>query len=175
MLESLYRRDFARLVSLAHTLSGSRSAAEELVQEAFLSAHRQWHRVGDYADPAAWLRRVVVNLSVSVVRRRIAEAVALGRLVGRRQLPEVLPERDEVVWRAVRRLPRRQAQVVALRYVDDRSVAEIAAILECAEGTVKAHLYQARQTLARALRYPFDEGDKAGEGDKTGETGDGVR
>jgi RNA polymerase sigma-70 factor, ECF subfamily len=155
--EELYRDDFARLVSLAHGLSGSRSAAEELVQEAFLSAHRQWDRIGTYADPSAWLRRVVVNRSVSAVRRRVAEGVALSRLGGRRQLPDALPEHDEVVWRTVRALPRRQAQVVALHYVDDRSVAEIAVILECAEGTVKAHLHQARQALARTLQHPLTE------------------
>jgi RNA polymerase sigma-70 factor, ECF subfamily len=149
--EQLYRRDYGRLVAVAYGLSGSRAAAEELVQEAFLAAHRRWDEIGAYADPAAWLRRVVVNRSVSVVRRRVAEGLALARLGARRQLPDTLPEHDEAVWRAVRALPRRQAQVVALHYVDDRAVAEIAVILGCAEGTVKAHLHQARQSLARTL------------------------
>jgi RNA polymerase sigma-70 factor (sigma-E family) len=161
--DELYRRDFTRLVSLAHGLSGSRAAAEELAQEAFLAAHRRWDRIGAYDDPSAWLRRVVVNRSVSVVRRRVAEAVALARLGGHRQLPDALPEHDEAVWRAVRRLPPRQAQVVALYYVDDRSVAEVAAILGCAEGTVKAHLHQARRSLARTLGHPVtDEPDEPG-------------
>lgn len=158
--EELYRRDFPRLVSLAHGLSGSRSAAEELVQEAFLTAHRRWDEIGAYADPSAWLRRVVLNRSVSAVRRRMAEAVALARLGGRRMLPDALPEHDEAVWRAVRQLPPRQAQVVALYYVDDRSVAEIAAILDCADGTVKAHLHQARHTLARVLGHPTEEASR---------------
>ncbi len=152
--EDLYRRDFSRLVALAHGLSGSRSAAEELVQEAFLAAHRRWHRIEAYADPSAWLRRVVVNRSVSVVRRRVAEGVALSRLGGRRALPDELPENDEAVWRAVRALPHRQAQVVALYYVDDRPVSEIAEILQLAEGTVKAHLHHARRALARTLEDP---------------------
>jgi RNA polymerase sigma-70 factor (sigma-E family) len=151
--EHLYRHDYGRLVALAYGLSGSRTAAEELAQEAFLAAHRRWDEIGAYADPSAWLRRVVVNRSVSVVRRRVAEGLALARLGARRQLPDALPERDEALWRAVRALPRRQAQVVALHYVDDRAVAEIAAILGCAEGTVKAHLHQARRTLARTLGH----------------------
>ena len=149
--DDLYRRDFRALVALAYGLSGNRSAAGELVQEAFLAAHRRWERIGAYDDPSAWLRRVVVNRSVSVVRRRVAEARALARLRGRRVLPNTLPERDEAVWRAVRALPDRQAQAVALYYVDDQSVAQIAVILDCAEGTVKAHLHKARQALARAL------------------------
>lgn len=80
--------------------------------------------------------------------------MALTRLGTRREIPDELPEQDEAVWRAVRQLPRRQAQVVALHYVDDRSVAEIAAVLDLAEGTVKATLHQARQALARALGNP---------------------
>ena len=160
-LESLYRNDYGRLVALAFGLSGSRSAAEELAQEAFLAAHRRWNEIGAYADPAAWLRRVVVNRSVSVARRRVAEALAVARLGARRELPDALPEHDEAVWRAVRALPRRQAQVVALHYVDDRAVADIAAILGCADGTVKAHLHQARQSLARTLGHdqPTEELD----------------
>jgi RNA polymerase sigma-70 factor (ECF subfamily) len=151
--EHLYRSDYRRLVALAHGLSGSRSAAEELAQEAFLAAHRRWGVVGAYDDPSAWLRRVVVNRSVSLVRRRVAEAFALARLGARRALPDDLPEADEAVWRAVRALPRRHAQVVALHYIDDRSVASIAAILGCAEGTVKAHLHAARRSLARTLGH----------------------
>ncbi|HEY8545174.1 MAG TPA: sigma-70 family RNA polymerase sigma factor [Acidimicrobiales bacterium] len=150
-LDEVYRREFPALMALAYGLSGSRTAAEELVQEAFLAAHRQWSQVGGYDHLGAWLRRVIVNRSVSAVRRRVAEGRALSRLGAHRQVPAVLPEPAEELWRAVRALPRRQAQVVALRYVDDRSIADIAAILDCAEGTVKAHLHAARQALAKAL------------------------
>ena len=158
-LEEVYRRELRPLVALAYGLSGSRTAAEELVQEAFLAAHRQWSQVGGYDDVGAWLRRVVVNRSVSSVRRRAAEARAMARFGGRRTLPAELPEHDAALWRAVRALPRRQAQVVALRYGDDRSVAEVAAILECAEGTVKAHLHKARQALARSLQLEIGHDD----------------
>jgi RNA polymerase sigma-70 factor (ECF subfamily) len=75
-------------------------------------------------------------------------------------LPDALPDADEAVWAAVRALPPRQAQVVALFYVDDRSVADIARILECAEGTVKAHLHAARQALSRALGNDLQEEDQ---------------
>jgi RNA polymerase sigma-70 factor (ECF subfamily) len=120
VFEQLYRSDYRRLVALAYGLSGSRAAAEELVQEAFLAAHRRWNEISTYDEPTAWLRRVVVNRSVSLVRRRVAEGLALARLGGRRSLPDTLPESDESVWRAVRALPRRHAQVVALHYIDDR-------------------------------------------------------
>jgi RNA polymerase sigma-70 factor (ECF subfamily) len=62
-----------------------------------------------------------------------------------------LPADDAHVWEAVRALPRRQAQVVALVYLEDLSVAETAAVLGCGEGTVKTHLRRARSSLAQRL------------------------
>jgi RNA polymerase sigma-70 factor (ECF subfamily) len=149
--EDLYRRDRRAVVALAYALSGSRSGAEELAQEAFLAAFKAWDRIGAYEDPGAWVRRVVVNRSVSGVRRRVAEVRALARLANRPAPPAELATADAEFWRAVRALPHRQAQAVALHYVEDRSVADIAGILECAEGTVKSHLFRARHALATSL------------------------
>ena len=149
--EELYRRDFPAVVGLVYALSGSRHVAEELAQEAFLAAHRGWDRVGSYDDPGAWVRRVAVNQAVSALRRRSAEARTLLRLSGQRSLPEPLPEDAEAFWRAVRHLPARQAQAIALHYLEDRSVKDIATVLECAEATVRVHLHRGRQALAAAL------------------------
>jgi RNA polymerase sigma-70 factor (sigma-E family) len=157
-LDALYRREYRSVVALAYGLSGSRSGAEELAQEAFLEAHRAWDRISTYDDPAAWVRRVVVNRSVSQVRRRVAEARALTRVMGRRELPAALPDSDAEFWRAVRRLPRRQAQAVALHYLDDLSVADVAAILEISPDTVKVHLHRGRRALADTLGLtPIDD------------------
>jgi RNA polymerase sigma-70 factor (ECF subfamily) len=155
--EELYRRDRRSVVALAYGLSGSRSGAEELAQEAFLAAFKAWDRIGRYDDPGAWVRRVVVNRSVSGVRRRVAEARALARLAGRAVPPAELAPQDDEFWRAVRALSRRQAQVVALRYVDVRWLADIALILECAEGPVKALLFKARHALAATLGLAADD------------------
>jgi RNA polymerase sigma-70 factor (ECF subfamily) len=64
---------------------------------------------------------------------------------------------DREFWAAVRTLPRRQAQVVALYYLEDRSVADVADILDMTLGTVKRHLYDARRSLARRLRVQEGE------------------
>ena len=150
--EDFYVREYPAVVGLAYALSGSRWGAEDLAQEAFLAAHRQWDRIGSYDQPGAWVRRVVANLSVSSFRRRAAEAKALARfaLTQAPPLPDIAAS-DPAFWAAVRSLPRRQAQVVALFYLEDRSVADVAAILDMTQGTVKRHLYDARQTLARRL------------------------
>lgn len=158
--EDFYRREYAAVVGLAYALSGNRWAAEDLAQDAFLAAHRSWSRIAQFDQPGAWVRRVVSNLAVSAFRRRMAEGRALGRIV-RRQSPVVgeLSADDAEFWRAVRALPRRQAQVVALFYLEDRPVAEVAEILDMAPGTVKKHLYDGRHTLARRLRCQEDDHD----------------
>jgi RNA polymerase sigma-70 factor (sigma-E family) len=151
--EYFYQQEFPRVVALAHVLSGSRMGAEDIAQEAFLRAYRDWDRVGSYEHQAAWVRRVAANLATSGLRRRLVEARALTRLAGRRE-PTVdsLPAENAEFWAAVRALPRRQAQAVALYYFQDLSVRQTATALGCTEGTVKAHLAKARRTLARHLQ-----------------------
>jgi RNA polymerase sigma factor (sigma-70 family) len=150
--EHFYLEEYPRVVDLAYALSGSRAGAEDIAQEAFLRAYRDWDRVGSYAHQAAWVRRVATNVATSGLRRRLVEARALARLAGRREPAlDPLPARNADFWRAVRALPPRQAQAVALYYLEDRSIAQTAAVLDCAEGTVKAHLAKARHTLARRL------------------------
>jgi RNA polymerase sigma-70 factor (sigma-E family) len=157
--EYFYLREYPKVVALAYVLSGSRMGAEDLAQEAFLRAYRDWDRVGSYEHQAAWVRRVAANLATSGLRRRLVEARALTRLAGQRE-PTVEPlvgENGEF-WAAVRALPRRQAQAVALYYFQDLSVEQTAMALGCAEGTVKAHLAKARRTLARQLQPETPEG-----------------
>ena len=154
--EHFYLEEYPGVVKLVYALSGNRVAAED-IQEAFLRAYRDWDRVGSYEHQAAWVRRVATNLASSGLRRRLAEARALTRLAGRRQPAlEPLAAEEADFGRALRALPRRQAQAVALFYVEDLSVQQIAVVLDCAEGTVKAHLAKARQSLAKRLQ--LDQG-----------------
>jgi RNA polymerase sigma factor (sigma-70 family) len=157
--EEVYLREFTSVFALAYAMSGSRWAAEDIAQDAFVVAHRQWGRVGGYDDPGAWVRRVAANLAVSVIRRRLAEARALVRLAARtREEPyAALPGEDGDFWQAVRRLPRRQAQVVALVALGDLSTAEVAATLGCSQRMVQVHLQKARATLAQRLGLPDQE------------------
>jgi RNA polymerase sigma-70 factor (ECF subfamily) len=146
------------VVKLAYALSGSRMTAEDIAQEAFLRAYRDWDRVGVYAHQAAWVRRVAANLATSGLRQRLVEARALARLAGRREPAlDPLPAENADFWRAVRALPRRQAQAVALYYLEDLSIQKTAAVLGCAEGTVRAQLVKARRTLARRLHLDAGE------------------
>ena len=150
------------MFGLAYALTGSRWAAEDIAQDAFVVAHRQWGRIGGYDDPGAWVRRVAANLAVSGVRRRLAEARALIRLAAHQQQQPyaALPSEDGDFWRAVRRLPRRQAQVVALVGLGDLSTAEVASTLGCSQRMVQVHLQKARVALSRRLGLPAEEVDR---------------
>lgn len=148
-----YDEHVRRVTALAVALSADPAVAEDIVQEAFLRAYRDWDRVQAYDDPGAWVRRVAANLSHSRWRRLRSEGRALVRLGPPRPAPAVeLPTDGAAVWGAVRQLPRRQAVAIALHYVDDLPVAEVAAVMGISEGTAKAHLHRGRQRLADVLR-----------------------
>lgn len=150
--EAFYQLEYDACVRLAYVLSGSRWGAEDIAQEAFIAAHRRWSVIGTYDKPGAWVRRVISNKSVSWYRRRFAEGRALLKMATRRfyELPD-LDRTSEEVWNAVRRLPRRQAQVVALTYLDELSLSEIGELLGVAVPTVGTHLTRGREALARML------------------------
>lgn len=155
--DTFYARELRPVVGLVFVLSGSSQVAEETAQDAFLDAYRAWDRIGSFDSPGAWVRRVALNRAVSKVRRRANEARALTRLAGRREAIAPLPAEDEDFWRAVRALPERQAHAVALHYMEDRPVADIALVLGCSEGSVKTHLSRGRAALADALRLHLDQ------------------
>lgn len=147
-----YRSEYRPVVGLVYSLSGSRGAAEEIAQDAFIEAHARWGELSSYDDPGAWVRKVAMNRARSGYRRKAAEARAYARYLGRtRVLPATLPEPAGDFWAAVRDLPEQQAKVIALHYLEDRPVDEIASILGLAEGTVKTHLHRGRATLAARL------------------------
>jgi RNA polymerase sigma-70 factor (ECF subfamily) len=147
--EWFYRREYRRVLVLAHVWSGNPSLAEELTQEAFIAAYREWDRID---SPEWWIRTVLANKARSTLRRRYAEARALARVGARRETTvDAMPAESAHFWAEVRRLPARQAQAITLFYLEDRSVADTAAILGCSESTARVHLMRGRTALAQRL------------------------
>jgi RNA polymerase sigma factor (sigma-70 family) len=148
--ERFYHHQYRLVLALARVLSGNPCLAEEVTQEAFMAAYRQWDRIN---NPEGWVRAVVSNKVQSWRRRRYAEARALARMGnGRESTVDQLPVETAHFWAEVRRLPRRQAQTLALFYLEDRSVTDTAEILGCSEATARQHLMRGRRTLAQRLR-----------------------
>jgi len=138
-----------RLVRTAYLLCGDRGHAEDLVQTALMRTARQWRRAREH--PEAYARQVVVNLAKDRWRqlgRRPVEA-PLEADVAEPQ-GDVSGDRD-VLLRATRLLPPGQRAVLVLRFFDDLSVAETAAVLGCSTGTVKSQTSRALDNLRAAL------------------------
>lgn len=148
--ESLYRRELRVLNALGATLTGSREAGADLAHEAWLRAFRAWPTVGALERPGGWVRRVLINLAIDAHRRGAREHVAVQR-VERPGFVETGSPLDGPFWVAVRALPERQRVAVALRYLDDLSVDDIADVMQVTAGTVKSSLFAAKKSLARTL------------------------
>ena len=164
--EDFYAAEYSGVVRLAVALTGRTDVAEELAQESFVAAYRRWSRVSGLEDPAGWVRRVATNRCVSSGRRYVTELRLLTRLGQERPAvsggDQVV---DDELWTVVRGLPRRQAQVLALAFVEDRSVADIAGLLGCGEETVRTHLRRGRHAVAQRLGLDCrgeDGGDRDG-------------
>ena len=156
--DSFYQREYSRATAIARSLLPTAAAAEDLVQESFLAAHARWDRVGRYERPEAWVRRVLINKATSLLRRNTVEWRAvnrLGAMTDTAAAPDLSVETREL-WAEVRKLPKRQAQSVALFYVGQLTVEEIGDVLGCSPGTVKSHLFRARERLTERLN-PWKE------------------
>ena len=142
LLTETYQAHYRSLLGLAALLLDDTASCEDVVQEAFIRVHAARRRVREPQKTLAYLRQTVVNLSRSALRRR---------LLGLRLLPKPMPdmasaeegayealERDELKA-ALRRLQRRQREVLVLRYFADMTEAQVAETLGVSVGSVKAY------------------------------------
>ena len=152
-IEDFVEREYAKVVASVGLVCGSATLAEDAVQEALARAWDQYLRGRDIERLAAWVTTVALNLVRSHFRRRRVERNARARLVERVEMQDepAMSAEGHAVRQAVGRLPRRQREVTVLRYYGGLDVAEIAAWLGIADGTVKAMLFRARRSLADAL------------------------
>jgi RNA polymerase sigma-70 factor, ECF subfamily len=151
--DEFYQCAYRSMLALAISVCGRMSVAEDVVQDAFVSAYRSWDRVSVMERPEAWVRKAIVNGATSRFRRLRSEGRAVLRLASRSDLVEsgdfVVP--DDSFWAHVRRLPARQAQCIALRHFEDLDVPEIAETLGIAEATVRVHLHRGLHTLEKTM------------------------
>jgi RNA polymerase sigma-70 factor (ECF subfamily) len=151
-LDVLFRAHYGRLVRALTLVAGSREAANDAVQEAFVKAHLHWRRVRRYEDPVGWIRRVAINTLRDDHRRQGRKERAIERVAA--ELRTDTKYTGAVQWsdgadagELLASLPRQQRLAVALFYVEGLSVAEVAATLDISDGAVKFHLHQGREKL----------------------------
>ncbi|MEP7191460.1 MAG: SigE family RNA polymerase sigma factor [Actinomycetota bacterium] len=157
-LTDLYAAHWHSLVRLSWLLVRDQQLAEETAQDAFVTMHSHWSQLRDQDLALAYLRRCVVNSSRSLLRHRKVEDRFLGSetsaLAARRDPDEPSAEARALervagakLLAALGRLPRRQREVVILRYYLDLSEAQIADTLSISRGSVKAHAHRGLAAL----------------------------
>jgi RNA polymerase sigma-70 factor (sigma-E family) len=148
---------FPDLYRLAYRVSfrllGDRGDAEDAAQEAMARSHVHWARLHEH--PEGWVVRVATNLAIDRLRRRRHPPTTSGEHVA---LVDVhLPERVDLA-RALRRLTRRQREVVVLRYLADWPELDVARALGCSVGSVKVHASRGLAALRKELGDTHEEG-----------------
>ncbi len=147
-LALLHECHYADLVRLAFALTGDWGLAEDLVQEAFVRVWRGWGNIRDQQSAPAYLRTTVVNLARRSLRHRLQERRAWSGIGDPRSAD---PGSDIDLLRALARLPARKRACVVLRYYQDLSEADTAAVLGVSVGTVKSQTAKALVRLQALL------------------------
>jgi len=125
------------------------------VQEAFAALYRRWRLLRDHEAAIAYLNRAVVNGGRDQLRHRRRVRLNLARMTPRSEelasAEHAAVQHDEAarLWQAMTSLPRRQRQVLVLRYYLNQTEAEIANTLEVSPGSVKTHASRGLAALAR--------------------------
>ena len=146
---STFDAAFPDLAALAYRvgfrLLGDRGEAEDVAQEALARAYARWRRVHDHAEP--WVARVAANLALDLLRRRgRRHQVPLDDQAATPGAERAAVDRLELA-RLLATLPRRQREVVVLRYLADRSEADTAEVLGTSVGSVKRHAHRGLAAL----------------------------
>ena len=148
-LEQVFSVSYRRLVMQLYGVLGDRAEAEDIVQEAFVRAVAAGRRFTETSNPEAWLRTTAINLH----RSRWRKLRNFSRIKERLAAPQDIPGLDNRldVIEALRSLPVKQREVIALHYLADLPVDDIAQELGLAPGTVKSRLSRGREAMAQAL------------------------
>jgi RNA polymerase sigma-70 factor (ECF subfamily) len=148
--DAVFRQSYEPMVRSLAVATGDREAAADAVQDAFIRAFSRWRRISRYDNPAGWIRHVALNRLRDHFRRVERGRRAVDRLGRQEQTvidaPE-LPTDDAALLDAVASLPQQQRVAVALFYVEQLSVQEVADAMRLSTGAVKYHLHAARGTL----------------------------
>jgi RNA polymerase sigma-70 factor, ECF subfamily len=156
--ERMYGQAYWRLVGQLTVITGNAQEAQDAVQEALFRAWSHWDKVGHYADPEGWVRRVAINVATSGWRKRRRFVVMPAGQQGeaRSRVEESAETLDLLAM--LGRVPRREREALVLFYVVDLSVRDVAAAMGIRAGSAKALLSRGRQRLRDVLSETDWEG-----------------
>jgi len=142
---------------VAYSVLRHRQDAEDVAQEAFVRAHREFHQLRDRDRFRGWLARMTWRMALDHRRgqkRREAreDRAAVPDVAASHEQTVLATERSRRLWEAIDALPERLRLVVVLASIEEHSIRDVAAMVDAPEGTVKSRLFEARQKLQELLR-----------------------
>jgi len=144
--------------TLAYRLSGEHFLAEEISQEAFVALYQNISRFRQESTLKTYLSKIIFNLWRQHLRKRYREKrfteVLRGKMKGEDNLMDEI-ENDDLkakIGCAIATLPPKQKEIFVLKHLEGFKISEVAEIVGCREGTVKAHLFKALMNLRKQLR-----------------------
>ncbi len=160
---SLVERYMKHAYNIAFGYVSNHDDAADIAQESFVRVHRALRSFRGDAEFSTWLYRIVANLSLNCVKRKVKTA--------QREIPleesssqtgyipqeEYRTDRHELLERALHELPTLQRATVILRHLNGFSTKQVSGILHCSEGTVKTHLHRGLKKLKAKLEFLRDE------------------
>jgi RNA polymerase sigma-70 factor (sigma-E family) len=144
----------ASLQRFAYLVTGSAADAPDLVQDALLRAYPRWARLAREGTAEAYVRRSIVNASISSWRKhhRLVSVADTDGLRSSSHADPALANADaDEAWRLCLELPATQRAAVVLRFYEDMTFAQIGLILDCPEATARSHVHRALRTLRDRL------------------------
>jgi RNA polymerase sigma-70 factor (ECF subfamily) len=145
--EWVFRSTYPSVLRTTYLILHDRGRAEEITQDAFLRLCERWQGVVRVEHPQAWVRQVAIRAAIKQAKWRRVRMTSAP--VDEPIVLDDLPDLD--LARAVASLPAQQRAAVALFYLEDLPVEEVAQLLDVSTSTVKQHLHRARARLATLL------------------------
>jgi RNA polymerase sigma-70 factor (sigma-E family) len=154
-VRALYEQTAVSLIRLAYVILSDRQRAEDVVHDAFLALYRRWGKLADPAGAEFYLRACVVNGCRSALRSQRVRSrhVLYERPAASADVAVLDADERSRVDRAVARLPRRQREVLVLRYYLDLADEEISQLMGVRPATVRSTVHRALDALGRELGH----------------------
>jgi RNA polymerase sigma-70 factor (sigma-E family) len=150
--DTFFRAVLPRAIGVARRITGDRATAEDVAVEALAKAHLRWHRVAQLPWREAWVLRVASREAL----RHLPKEFSLAAVPVTEDASDLVALRMALIA-ALRRLPARQREAIALRYLCDLSESDVAHALGVSTGTVKAHLHRGITTLRTTTGTDLEE------------------
>ncbi len=166
--KKLMRKYHDAIFSFIYRMVRDREQVEDLTQEAFIKAFSSLSKFNEEYAFSTWLYKIATNNSIDYIRKRKLQLYSIDKPIDSKdsdiqfELPDDSYEADQEIIsdqravllnQAIAKLPEKYRKVIHLRHVEERSYEEIAEKLKLPIGTVKAHIFRARELLYKQLRH----------------------